>query len=773
MNTTAATDVKLEISCKGLRDRDLVGKSDPCAVVFLENLQYDAPQGYPTVSATSLPPQANNYPPPNDAPGAYPPYAQQPTSGYPQGGGPSAGYPPSRYGAPPTTSFTAQNAAVGNSAYPPPPPPPPHGVAPSAPPPMVGHMPPALGGYAHAPQQPGMYQAGGWPQGQPGVGHHKAPSGYGMQPGAPQGHGGYACGTWGRPGMPPGQPPPPNPYGAPGNGPHYRSVGGGGSSRNGGASVTAGAAGGYHPPASLPDEVLSWREIGRTEVIQNDLNPHFRVQVSVPYRFEEIQNIRIGIWDIDNNTQSHNLTAQDFLGDIRTTLGDLVSNGMTEKRLRATSKKNNTTMMGTKRNLGTVTAIVHENRQDNKVLVRAHITGKKLAKRDLFSSDPYLVISQLNKGGHQNSRVEVHRTEVVKKDVNPVWNPISFRISQDKSERNKDIKLELRCMDKDHGKNDEEIGTAHCTLEELMNVKKVPLLHSKKKNRKGYKHSGDLILQSASGLKMPTWIDYLQGGLRLHFNLAIDFTLSNQEPCNPASLHYTTPGSPLSNPYIAALSAVGNVLRPYTPGNIFNAYGFGAVLPGTDYVSFGFPLTLGRDARVNGIRGVIQAYQNCLQMVKFSGPTNFSHLIETAAKAARDRTNSPAQQNYEVLLIITDGAVTDRANTVDSIIKASSSSPLSIIIIGVGDANFKAMEEFDSDSVLLKSADGTRQAARDIVQFVPMNKYGPSGTYAHDGLAAAVLAELPKSIVEYYTIQTVPAILPVKRPLVPVQSFSR
>lgn len=54
-----------------------------------------------------------------------------------------------------------------------------------------------------------------------------------------------------------------------------------------------------------------------------------------------------------------------------------------------------------------------------------------------------------------------------------------------------------------------------------------------------------------------------------------------------------------------------------------------------------------------------------------------------------------------------------------SIIEASN-LPISIIIVGVDDANFDAMNELDSDDVRLE-VDGN-YAARDIVQFVPLKK---------------------------------------------------
>merc|ERR1712013_16402 len=48
--------------------------------------------------------------------------------------------------------------------------------------------------------------------------------------------------------------------------------------------------------------------------------------------------------------------------------------------------------------------------------------------------------------------------------------------------------------------------------------------------------------------------------------------------------------------------------------------------------------------------------------------------------------------------------------------------PLSIIIVGVGEADFSKMDELDGDDGALRNSKGVK-AERDIVQFVPMNKY--------------------------------------------------
>lgn len=75
---------------------------------------------------------------------------------------------------------------------------------------------------------------------------------------------------------------------------------------------------------------------------------------------------------------------------------------------------------------------------------------------------------------------------------------------------------------------------------------------------------------------------------------------------------------------------------------------------------------------------------------------------------------------------------------------------MSIIIVGVGNADFSAMEVLDADTVPLEAAG--RRAARDIVQFVPLNKFLTSGTersVARTLLAREVLAEIPRQFLSY------------------------
>ena len=53
-------------------------------------------------------------------------------------------------------------------------------------------------------------------------------------------------------------------------------------------------------------------------------------------------------------------------------------------------------------------------------------------------------------------------------------------------------------------------------------------------------------------------------------------------------------------------------------------------------------------------------------------------------------------QQYFILLMLTDGALSDMAKTKRAVIHASR-LPMSIIIVGVGEANFASMRELDAD----------------------------------------------------------------------------
>eukprot|EP01010_Urceolus_cornutus_P001156 NODE_1677_length_795_cov_162.242627_g1304_i0.p1 GENE.NODE_1677_length_795_cov_162.242627_g1304_i0~~NODE_1677_length_795_cov_162.242627_g1304_i0.p1 ORF type:complete len:248 (+),score=45.07 NODE_1677_length_795_cov_162.242627_g1304_i0:80-745(+) len=124
--------------------------------------------------------------------------------------------------------------------------------------------------------------------------------------------------------------------------------------------------------------------------------------------------------------------------------------------------------------------------------------------------------------------------------------------------------------------------------------------------------------------------------------------------------------------------------------------------------------------------------------IELSGPTNFAPIINQTANRIRNLRNV-----YTILLIITDGAISDLPETKSAIV-AASSFPLSIIIVGVGSADFSSMDVLDADDAPLTATDGSVMR-RDIVQFVPFSKHQSSVEL----LASETLAEVPEQFTEW------------------------
>jgi Copine len=99
-------------------------------------------------------------------------------------------------------------------------------------------------------------------------------------------------------------------------------------------------------------------------------------------------------------------------------------------------------------------------------------------------------------------------------------------------------------------------------------------------------------------------------------------------------------------------------------------------------------LTTTATTEQQGVKGILDAYQSAINRITLSGPTLFAEIIKAAASAAAVAT---AKQAYTVLLILTDGIINDMDATKNAVV-AVNGLPLSIIIVGVGHADFSAMQ---------------------------------------------------------------------------------
>ncbi|KAH9688635.1 protein BONZAI 3 [Citrus sinensis] len=388
-------------------------------------------------------------------------------------------------------------------------------------------------------------------------------------------------------------------------------------------------------------------EIGRTEVIMNNLNPAWIGKISIAFQFEIVQPLLFRVYDVD--TKYHNIPVkmlkledQDFLGEASCVLSEIV----TKQNRTLTLKLHNNYGLRVSRNFGTLSVHAEET-VASKSAVEIAFRCSHLQNVDLFSkSDPFLRISRIVESGNS---VPIYKTEKSVGDLE--------KLHQERT----GATFMLPSTQRGHDK-----------------VLKSQLFIEKFVEKEQY-----------------SFLDYISSGFELNFMVAVDFTASNGNPRNPNSLHYIDPSGRL-NSYQQAITEIGEVIQFYDSDRRFPAWGFGGkTFDGT--VSHCFNLN-GRAGgfEVDGVEGIMAAYASALNNVSLAGPTLFGQVINTAARIA-GQSLSYDRRKYFVLLIITDGVLTDLQETKDALVRASD-LPLSILIVGVGGADFTQMEILDADN---------------------------------------------------------------------------
>ncbi|ORZ10998.1 Copine-domain-containing protein, partial [Lobosporangium transversale] len=436
-------------------------------------------------------------------------------------------------------------------------------------------------------------------------------------------------------------------------------------------------------------KVGSWSKTpyAKTERIKDTLNPCSSTH-SIDYRFETEQRLRFAVYDIDDKN-SDKFSDQDYLGEATVDLASIVTarGGQIGFKFIAS--------MGT-------------------IIIQAE---------ELKSSKTY---SARNENGTYSP---VYDPRCGKMTMNPIWDPFSIKESV---LNNGDPNRSLRIQVMSHKENGTHtiIGTT-------------PVFTTADLSRYSFPHTvpippmtgtSSLTITNFSITTPPSFMDFMIAGGTIGLIVAIDFTQSNGDPQNPSSLHFKSPTG--DNEYTRAIRSVGNILQFYDSDKNFQIQG---------QVNHAFPLNGNpSNPEVNGVEGILNAYWNAHSFVELWGPTNFTPVISEATTIAKN--SEP--YNYTVLLILTDGAITDMNDTISAIQKASKHA-ISIIIVGVGKAEFGKMDALDGD---VETSSVRSKKSRDIVQFVAARDFPPHLEY---GLAQALLAELPDQFVAYMTINNI------------------
>mmetsp|Transcript_19328 Transcript_19328/g.37603 ORF Transcript_19328/g.37603 Transcript_19328/m.37603 type:complete len:325 (+) Transcript_19328:710-1684(+) len=217
-----------------------------------------------------------------------------------------------------------------------------------------------------------------------------------------------------------------------------------------------------------------------------------------------------------------------------------------------------------------------------------------------------------------------------------------------------------------------------------------------------------------------------QGVESCNLILGIDFTKSNtwngSKTFAGRSLHDTSRKG-VENPYQRVMRILSQTLEAFDEDNIIPCYGFGDVYTGGKECFSFFP-----DRGCAGLPEVLERYNEIVSKIQMSGPTNFAPVIRKAIEIVKETGQ------FHVLVIIADGQVDKRAETVQAIVDASKVA-LSIVCVGIGDGPWETMEEFD---------DAIPQRDFDNFQFVPFHEIEKDTSMpVEPHFACMALMELP------------------------------
>ena len=479
----------------------------------------------------------------------------------------------------------------------------------------------------------------------------------------------------------------------------------------------------------------SYTKIGQTEVKKNNNNPKFETVFQMKYYFEEEQILKFTCEDFDL------MGKNDYIGEVQIRMGELASSG--EPIL--------IDLKDGARDRGKIQLFAEET-NGIKSKVKFSTQCKMLDKKDIMGkSDPYFEVRKLREDKHA---ALIYKSEVIKNTLNPTFKPFEVGMWLLCSG---DIHTPLKfdVFDWNMNGTPDPIGTFSTSLAEINSgTEEFEIINPEKQKKKG-KNSGIFQFTNVEIIPVHTFVDYLKGGLDIQLIVAIDFTGSNGNPADPKSLHYI--GSP-DNEYVEAIKSVGNILIPYDTDQKIPALGFGAKLP-PNYAqaSHCFNLNEKPNPEVDGVEGILNAYKETFSICRLSGPTRFGEILTYAKGVAENRVKEYA---LTILLIITDGVVDDMTQSADLIVE-SSGLPLSVVIVGVGGADFSNMHKLDADDERLIHSKTGQKMRSDIVQFVPMREVKDKAK--NFNLAKEVLAEVPGQLTHYMSSNCIPPRPPVAR----------
>ena len=474
-------------------------------------------------------------------------------------------------------------------------------------------------------------------------------------------------------------------------------------------------------------------KLGVTEVISNNLNPDFITNFEVYYLCEEIQTLKFFVYNSDNGKAI--ASKNNFIGEAVCKLSDIQGSqkNLIIKTIKDKDKSNGCIVINTEQ----------VNDINDKIMIQFGGIDLEDVSGIFHSFKPFFTLNRILKNGNKQ---KVYMSEFIKGN-NVIWKSLYVSLT-DLCNGDLDNPIKFELYDYHRSGNHELIGSSEFTIQNLVNERKkyFDIINLSKVKTKNYKNSGTLAVKNAHIIKINSFTDYIRGSCNISYSIAIDFTSSNGDPSNPSSLHYKY--SEIPNIYEQALNEVYRILLKNDSNIKVPIYGFGGKI--NDSVSHCFNLNFNpQNPNITGIDNILNCYKNALNYVELSEPKIFSEFLVKIIERIENQNVNQNNQNYNVLVILTNGNINDMQDTVDLIVKGSRLA-FSIIVVGIGDGSFEDIRKLDVDHKSLTDRSGNK-LQRDIVQFVPFSEY----CNLPQRIVKEFLVKISKELTNFYLLKNI------------------
>ncbi|KAI6221275.1 VWFA domain-containing protein [Aphelenchoides fujianensis] len=435
--------------------------------------------------------------------------------------------------------------------------------------------------------------------------------------------------------------------------------------------------------------------IGDTEFIAHQTDPQFANSVQILVRFDVNQQLRFELRAMDEEG------GRTEVGSVSVGLRSIPSGD------RPLWDLDESPLLG-------VEAITPESSK-NGTLIQFH--AHNLHSEGVHQLAPYFTLSLMHNSTKKFPTM-LYRSEVHTADPHsPKWKefiiPTKFLSTSSQSV----IEVAVHSFRFNHAE-DVCLGKFTVTFVQLLNGSLTKfMLHAAGRRKK--EHTFVELVKFDRVAPVPTFLEAIRGGMKLHFTIAIDFTSKNGGPTDPDSLHYVHPS--YRAPYLQALLDVAEAVAPYDAQRRVSLLGFGAKVPPHFEFSNCFPLSKNpANTHVHGVENILSTYRRAAMEVHPFAPTNYADSIHSVIKLAK-AANKQKHNVYFVLIILTNGCIRDPWDTIDQLVEASK-LPISVCFAGVqneshrmGDGDHSRLTRLIDPT--MKSA-GNEPLVRECVSYV-------------------------------------------------------